>query len=255
MKQFILLWLLASFAMDAHADCHSSGISVFPNGSTLRQNSILVIEGYGTSQKIISGLNSTYPVYLKSGDKRVELVVKETLVGQFLLTQAVLQPSHLLETGLTYTLVIENMPSSEVYGRYDPETRKWKQLTFTVISGNDTTSPVVTGKPVEIRKSFIWYGCGPQKWVIFSCPVSDSSAFMVRTTVKDLTSGKETTYLLDPMNTEVIVGHDMCSGAFHFPGDENYEVSFSYMDASGNVTSPTEWIKFSEPVPADGEGD
>lgn len=253
MKRLIVFACFLLAVVRAYADCGSSSITVFPTGSRIKQNSIFMVEGYGTSQRVITELNTKYPVYLKSGNKRVDLIVQEVLVGELQLTQAVLKPKQPLEIGTIYTLTIDNLPPTEKFGQYDNEKRAWVDLSYTVIPGNDTLSPVITAAPKEIRKSYVAFGCGPQKWVVFDCPITDSSEFLVRATVKDFSSGKETTYLLSQSANQIIVGHGMCSGEFSFAGEEKYEVTFSFMDASGNTTDTLDAIAFTEPVPGDGE--
>lgn len=252
MKYLLVLLALSATATIARADCSSSGLYVFPTGSTVKQNTLFVIDGYASSQKIIEGLDKKYPVYLQSGEKRVDLIVKETLIGQFYLTQAILLPASLLETGLEYTLVIDSMPDQERLRRYNTITKTWEETKFTVIEGSDTARPSLNGPPEEIRKSFVAYGCGPAEYVIFNCPVTDSSEIIVRVSVKSLKTGKETTYLQKTYSNELMVGHGMCSGAFTFTDGKNYEATFAYLDASGNITTATDRIKFTAPVPGDG---
>jgi hypothetical protein len=67
---------------------------------------------------------------------------------------------------------------------------------------------------------------------------------------RNLKTRKETTYYVEP-NLEVInVGHGMCSGAFTYDAaDEQYEIEFTYMDSSGNLTPWTgQRIKFNKPT-------
>lgn len=65
------------YSFSANADCAGSGLSIFPSGSTIKQNSIFVLEGYAQSQKVILGLNKAYPVYLKSGNQKINLIITE----------------------------------------------------------------------------------------------------------------------------------------------------------------------------------
>jgi hypothetical protein len=61
-------------------------------------------------------------------------------------------------------------------------------------------------------------------------------------------TGKETSYYIVPDSDKIYVGHGMCSGAFVFDEGNNYELEFTFMDASGNFTSWTgERIKFTKP--------
>jgi hypothetical protein len=85
--------------------------------------------------------------------------------------------------------------------------------------------------------------------VDFDFPIRDSSEVAIQTTVKNIKSGVETTYYIMPQNNQILVGHGMCSGAFTFDESNDYEVEFSFMDSSGNITS---WvgdrIKFTKPI-------
>ena len=249
MKTVISTIIILFLTAYVYADCESNGLSVFPTGKTLRQNSIIVIEGYGDSQTIISDLNKKYPVYLKSGEKKVCLKVIETCIGQYHLTQAVLKPDTLLEAGLDYEIQIDNLPEFESLNRYNSETKEWEPIKFKVTSGNDTEEPFVSSIPKETEKKLYYYGCGPSTHVVFKSVVKDSSEIIIKTTVTNMKSGIECTYYIQPNKNKIEVGHGMCSGAFIFDDGLKYEVSFSFMDASGNMTN---WkgkkIKFTKPT-------
>ena len=249
MKHLLTLLFFLSWTTMARADCAMSGISVFPNGPTIKQNSIFIFSGYAESQNTILGLNNKYNIYLKSGTKKVKLLVIEICVGQFYLTQAVLKPEKELTSGLDYIICIDGLSQYEHLSRYNSLTRKYEQVGYRVVAGKDTQKPNLTYLPKEIKKTFVQYGCGPSIHVVFSNPAKDLSDIIIKTTVKNLTTKKETIYYLEPEGDEVKVGHNMCSGGFNFDNSENYEVTFSYMDASGNATDWTGGgIKFSKPT-------
>ncbi len=244
------------------ADCSSNYLSIFPTTDTVPKNGLFLLEGYGSSQKIINGLNKQYPIYLIADNKKIVLLVKEILVGEFQLTQALMRPEFPLETGVTYTLKIDNLPVHEKIEKYDYITRKRIPITFVASSFSDSVAPVIERNPVEIDKQYIAFGCGPQKMVMFDCPVKDSSEILVRTTVKNLTTGKSTTYILSGISSQIGVGHSMCSGEFDFGGgnpyavtEDKFEVTFVFMDLCGNYTKATPPVQFTEPVPSDGEGE
>jgi hypothetical protein len=248
MKQLLTL-LLAFFCITTvFADCAGSGFSVFPNGKTIMQNSIFVIDGYAESQHVILELNKKHNIFLKSGNKKVKLLVTEICVGQFYLTQALLKPETELEAGLEYTLIIDNLPEYENLKRYNNTTHNFEPITFRVESGTDNAKPILLTQPVEKDKSLVHFGCGPSIHVVFNNPAKDDSEIIVRTTVKNLMTGKETNYYILLENDLIRVGHGMCSGAFVFDNGNNYEVEFSFMDASGNLTSwKGDRIKFTKP--------
>lgn len=249
MKQLLIITISLFWSASLYADCAGSGLYVFPSGQTIKQNSIFVIEGYANSQSVILELNKSYSIYLKSGDKKVNLLVKEICVGQFGLTQAILTPEKQLEAGLEYELIIDGFPKIESFNHYNSKTNTYDPIKWTVVAGTDNEKPVLTSRPKEIGKSYTLFGCGPALSVDFDFPVKDSSEVIIKTTVKNMSSGVETTYYIQPTNNQIEIGHGMCSGAFNFDDSNNYEVEFSFMDASGNLTAWTgERIKFTKPT-------
>lgn len=250
MKNILIVISLLLVTINSFADCAGSGIYFWPQTPTIKQNSIIVIEGYAGSQNIILKLNSDYPIYLKSGESKIKLNVKETCVGQFLLTQAILVPEEKLQAGLEYQLMIDNLDGNEPLTQWNITTNKHEPIKWKVEEGTDTEKPTWTKKPDEQKKSYTPFGCGPAVNVHFNFAVYDESPVLLRTTVTNVKTGTKTTYYLDVSNgTEVLIGHDMCSGPFKFDEGKQYEISFDIVDYSGNTTP---WaydnIKFTAPV-------
>jgi hypothetical protein len=249
MKQLLTLILGLFCTATVYADCAGTGLWIFPSGQTIKQNSIFVLDGYAESQNVILSLNKKHNIYLKSGNKKIKLLVTEICVGQFYLTQAVLKPETELEAGLEYTMYIDSLPEYESFNKYNRTTQKYEPVTYKVVAGKDTEKPILSGRPKELKKTLVHYGCGPSIHVVFSKPAKDQSDIIIKTTVKNLETGKETTYYIEPDGDKIKVGHGMCSGAFDFDDSNNYEVDFSFMDASGNLTIWTgERIKFTKPT-------
>jgi hypothetical protein len=248
MKKLILFILISLSITQLQAKCAWRGLYAFPKGNTIKANSMIVIEGYGGSQKIIEELNDKNPVYLVNGNEKISLKIKETCVGQFHLTQAILFPEKSLKVGVKYTLVIENLEKESGLTRWNSEKKKHESIVYTVEEGVDTEKPVFNSLPKEIDKSMIYYGCGPAVYVNFKCDVKESSEYLVKTTVKSLTSGSITTYYVEPGKDKISIGHGMCSGEFNFIDGEEYEIEFTLVDASGNETPWTgDRIKFTRP--------
>lgn len=249
MKQLLAILIGLFCTATVYADCAGTGLWVFPSGPTIKKNSIFILDGYAESQNVILGLNKKHNIYLKSGNKKIKLLVTEICVGHFYLTQAVLKPETELEVGLVYTMYIDNLPEYESFNLYNKTTQKYEPVTYKVVAEKDIEKPQLTTRPKELKKTLVHYGCGPSIHVVFSNPVKDNSDIIVKTTVKDLKTGEETTYYIEPDGDIIKVGHGMCSGAFKFDDkSDNYEVEFSFMDASGNLTAWTgERIKFSKP--------
>jgi len=250
MKQILTIIIGLLCSLSVYADCAGTGLSIFPSGQSIKQNSIFVLDGYAESQNVILGLNKKHNIYLKSGYKKIKLLVTEICVGQFYLTQAVLKPETELEAGLEYTMFIDSLPEYESFNKYNKTTHKYEPVTYKVIAEKDNDKPQLTTIPKELNMTLVHYGCGPSIHVVFSNPAKDVSDIIVKTTVNDLTTGIETTYYIQPDGDKIKVGHSMCSGAFDFDdNNNNYEVEFSFMDASGNLTAWTgDRIKFSKPT-------
>lgn len=226
--------------VDGYSKCASSGLYFWPSGQTINENSIFVIDGYATSQEVIAGLGTTYKVYLKSSGQVVNLKVQETLVGQFSLTQAILRPETKLTAGATYELIIEKLPKYQEVYRYNSSTNyKKEKVKWTVVNEQDTIAPSWTMTPKFKGGSYQMYGCGPAVNAFFSYSATDNSEILIKTVVKNLSNGVETTYYLEPDSNSIAVGHGMCSGAFTFDNSDDFEVEFSLMDASGNITKWT----------------
>jgi hypothetical protein len=155
---------------------------------------------------------------------------------------------------LEYELRIDSLDGyGEHTGRYNATTNKWEPVKWKISTGMDVSKPVWKYPPLEVKKTIIHYGCGPAIGVSFSCNVKEDSEYLVKTAVKDTKTGKEVIYYLVPDKNEVYIGHGMCSGAFEFrEGNRDafgkqYEVKFSLMDASGNITGWTDVISFTSP--------
>lgn len=250
MKQAVILLTFIFFAINAKADCASEGLYVWPSGQTLTQNPIILLDGYAHSQNVIEGLNKKFPIYLKSGSKKINLTVKEILKGEFYLTQAVMTVDEKLEAGKEYELFIDSLAEYESpLRKWNVKTKKYEGVTWTVVGDIDSTVPLWKTKPTEIKKTLIHYGCGPAINVHFNFKIEEKSEFLIKANVTNKKTQKTTSYYLEPNDSTIEIGHEMCSGAFIFENGEDYEVSFDILDASGNLTTWTgEKIAFTRPT-------
>jgi hypothetical protein len=240
MKKIISILILLLTTVDGFSKCTSSGLYFWPTKPTISQNSIFVIEGYATSQKIIDGLGTTHKVFLKSDKQKIRLNVQEILVGQYFLTQAILKPETTLTIGQEYELIIESLGELEnQVCKYNYTTSQKEKIKWTVTNFIDTIAPSWISKPKFKNSTYEMLGCGPEIFANFDYEANDSSDFLIKTILKNISTGKETTYYLTVNDKMISVGHDMCSGAFNFDGSDNFEVEFSLVDASGNLTK---WI-------------
>lgn len=250
MKRFLVLLLLSCTVSPAFADCAARGLWVWPAAKKINRNPVIMLEGYASSQKIITGLNTKHAVYLRSGDEVVKLQVTETHVGGFYLTQALLKPASLLTAGKTYRLCVDSLGKYNEVRIWNAEEKKYMEPEWLVTEENDQQVPVWDEKPRETRKTLIHYGCGPEISVSFSFTAADASALLVRTTVRNLKTNRETIYYVKTEKNTVRVGHGMCSGEFSFEEKDNttYSVTFQLMDASGNKGDITAPLTFTPPT-------
>jgi hypothetical protein len=203
---------------------------------------MFVLEGFAGSQQVVAGLNTIYPVYLESSGDRVPLRVTDIVVGQQQLTQAVLVPTAELVVGRDYDLVIDGLPDSVRHQQADSTERTWITATYTVVEGRDTLSPTITARPTVINTPNEPLGSPraiefpPITWVRFSNTAQDESEIIVKTTVKSLLTGNESTYYIEPIDTIMYVGSGACGAAFTFNEGKEYAVAFTFFDSAGNVT-------------------
>jgi hypothetical protein len=176
----LIVFLLISFK--SIADCANSGFDFWPEGN-LNPNSLIIINGYGESQEVIRLLNDKYPIYLKAGKNKVQLEIKEILVGGFNIIQAVLKPEKELIVGQEYHIYIDNLPKNikstiewenKLQGIKGTEIYSWA-----INPGNDIEKPIWIKKPTLIKKTLVKYGCGPATFVHFNFAVMDKSVTLI----------------------------------------------------------------------------
>lgn len=251
MKELLLFISILLAAFGVKADCDLRRMEFWPAGPNISQNSLIVIDAYKFSSKIIHQLNHEYPIYLKSGDAKVELHVKEILIGEAGLTQAILMPMNELVAGNSYQLYIENIPGNEMPSTkfWNPETESYDFPIWKVTPGRDVRAPRWKIKPQEVKRTFIAYGCGPETYIYFNFQTLDQSEILIKTSVTSLSSNKTIVCYLKPNDNETLkVGREMCGGAFSFEDGEKFEVAFDLMDASGNSTTWSDHkIAFTKP--------
>lgn len=247
MKKLFQLCLLISMSANLLAECGYGGISAFPKGDHIYQNSQIMIEAYEWTREIVRGLNHQYPVYLQSDGHRVSLRVIEICEGDYRLNQAILKPEEKLIAGQRYFLKIDSLKEEDQQLLHKGGNDKDKSsVSWTVIAGTDTERPGLLNEPQLIDQSITAFGCGPAVYTIFEFNANDKSELLVQTELTDLTTNEVTTYYLRTLENKIQVGHGMCSGAFDYKSDGSYQVRFKLQDASGNDT-----VKWTKPVKFD----
>lgn len=250
MKRLVFLFSLFLFSHIATAMCASSAIWLTSDTKIIHKNSILLLEFYGQSQLLIPELNKKYAIYLLSRNEKIILYPIEILTGGMRVTQVVLKPSGVLQEGNTYKLMIDNLPQGErIPGSYNPTTRQQEPASFVVSceAGNDV-QPAFMIPPVETGKSRVEYGCGPAKSLLYKFSTNNNSVSLIRTFVKNLSTGKTTEYILKAKDGVINVGHGMCSGPFPFIKENKYEISFAPVSMDGYTGKRTAAIALDQPL-------
>lgn len=242
MKHLIIFTLLILNSYSLFADCMSRSIWCFPKAEEINHNSIIIIEGYGESQKIIKDLNEKFPIYLKSEDHMVKLKVKEICQGAFRENQAILEIDGDLVIGKKYVLKIDGLTKEEndFYGEID---------SWTVKGNFENKKTIWKQQPKYTDSEFAMYGCGPDVYLNFDCNVSNESEAFVKTELVDLKTNEKTIYYLTINAGKIKIGHSMCGGPFAFKSKRQYKVRFDLHDISGNTTGKwTSWTTINSPV-------
>jgi hypothetical protein len=233
------------------ADCTSNGIWAYPSTSELNQNSIIVVEGYARSQRIIDSLNIGYHIYLETEGEKIDLEVIETCKGMFFITQALLKPKSKLMLGKTYELKISNLDEREKRRliKWNSAKNEYEPISWKVIDKIENENPICITQPKLVDKTIVWYGCGPDVYAVFDLGISDSSNALIRTELYDIKTKEANTYYLTLEEDGLLrVGHGMCSGAFDFNEKGQYKIRFSITDVSGDFNKKwTDWITFDSP--------
>lgn len=251
MRYLLYIIFCVTISSKVFADCSSSGIWAYPSTSELNQNSIIVIEGYARSQRVIDSLNLGYHIYLESGKQKIELEVIETCKGMFSITQALLRPKSKLIEGNTYNLKISNLGEWENrrLTKWNSEKKEYESISWKVSSKIDYENPKWITEPKLVDKTTTWYGCGPAVYAVFDFRISDSSYSLIKTEVYNIKTKEINAYYLT-LNDDgkLDVGHGMCSGAFDFQEKQQYKIRFSLTDISGNSNNKwTNWLNFDSP--------
>lgn len=249
MKKFLFLLILTISTTIAKADCTMGNVSCWPTKSTINRNSLIIIEFYGFNQTYIPEITKLNQILLKSGKDKVQLKIIEINKGEFELTQIILQPEKLLQPGLEYELNVGGYGKNEIITRQNPVSKKMETVKWLVNDKIDKEKPKWISMPSFQSKTKSQFGCGPAKWVNFNFTSSDNSEMLIKATVKSIKTNTETIYYLKTENNQIRIGHGMCSGAFHFDKGDDYEVTFSLMDESGNISKQkSKPYRFSQPT-------
>lgn len=246
--KIILLFLIIILSNNMFGKCSSSAIYLTSQNLNLNRNGQIIIEFYGSAQNLVSGLTKEYPVYLKNGEKKILLKIIDSFVGTFRITQVILKPIVLLESGQKYTLFIDSIPQGfGVIERYSEKTKKWERPTYTIKDYIDSINPKLKKEPSFHKKTLVYFGCGPASWIYYKVNCLDTSEVFIKVTIKNKKTGEINSFLVPVKEDEISIGHGICSGLFNFQEKTIYEVFFQAIDQSGNKSEHSKVYSVSSP--------
>lgn len=249
MKVYYLTCVLLLFASIARADCAGNGITCWPQSATLNKDPLIIVTFYGNSQRVADSLNNKYPVYLLDDTCKIKLVVTEICKGEFEVTQVLFKPAEELIEGHAYQLFIDSMHDHiSAIPRYNAATKKMEAAKWTLTEQTHTGTAKLTEAPIIDSEKYVEYGCGPERWLYFSWKKIPENIPLVYATLTHKKTGRQTSYYLEVTDNKVAVGHGMCAGAFYFDTENEYEITFTSVDAHGNkAPGSSAPLKFSAP--------
>jgi hypothetical protein len=224
-----VLALLVVLPLSAWADCASWSWKVFPApGTTVPTNARFVLQAYGTAQPVVASIATRHPRLVTQDGSQFPLKVLEVNVGEFQLTQAVLQPKGALTEGTRYTLRFDQPEGPERFSLPRDESASW------IVGPADFEAPVWATSPSAQPGKIVQYGCGPlvEARVAVALTSAEPVQFRARVSRPD---GGVREFLLAPEKGDIAIGHGMCSGAFE-PGEGAWSLELTAVDLAGNAT-------------------
>lgn len=222
----------------SYAKCMSERISVWPPPEVAipSEGALLLVEGYGDAQEKVSHLKDG-DAYLVSDNEKIPLLVWRSYRGALRIVVVALTPAKPLTRGKRYSVQFP----------FSADHTDW------MVAGADHDPPRWTSQVKVLDKSWTEFGCGPASEVWLDVPLSESpSAVLV--TVAATKGAPENAMILPVRDGKVMLGHGMCSGAFEFSAEQEYQATVMGLDLARNPTqSPHQVVKFFGPTWQDGQ--
>ncbi len=254
MKILILVLISLVLQISSNACCIDRSLTIFPSSTSITKNPIFLIEGFGASQNIISGLNSKHQIYIQNSNHSVKLIIKEINIG-YQTKQALLVPESELFIGQDYRIFIDSLPSEEVLQNINGQIIN---LNYKVVDNKDAEKLVLTEEPNKIKEfekevvtknDITSLSSTHDNFVMFNNPINANKEVLIKATVRNLVTQTESSfYLFDNNKKIIVIGQNSCGGSFDLRKAHAFEVEFSFLDSSGGkVDWKGERLKFLNP--------
>ncbi|GAC1603453.1 MAG: hypothetical protein NVS3B25_32150 [Hymenobacter sp.] len=239
---WLSLGLLGSAAPARGQLCDQSPwITVWPNenASRIQPRQVFLLSGSSWLRKEMEQFGQATQVYLWAPHDSVPLLVLDRQTISDGRLQLLLLPRQPLQADSLYELRAvrnqENLFSLFRNSRPVPGKRRATAYRWRVAHTPDTQAPVWTATPALVGKVYEDNSEGTDNYVVFSCPLRDSSACLVKTTVRHLPDGElASAYTLPTRQNQLVCGWFTCSGDVSFRSEEAYTIHFEAIDAAGN---------------------
>lgn len=232
---WVVLLLLASLRVQAM--CGFADMSFWPSASVIPRNPVFVIEGDPHDGRFLKSLGSQSNVELRSGKQTVCLDVHAILGDGAGLTQVLLHPDAILDSGKRYQLWIEGYAkhkrgNNPLIGPLPvPPLPFWKAGDF-----SHQKRPSWQKKPKVVKRFRSISVCPSSNYVTFQGKVASEREYLVRAHLRP--KGMKsywTAYIHPESEGNYHVGSVGCGGVFSISGWPALEVKFDLMDVAGNV--------------------
>lgn len=246
MKKIILLiTIVMGFSGQIYAKCLSRLLEVFPEAGIIKEDSWIILEGYGRSQEIVNALNKAYPIRLLSEKDTISLALKYLNQGGLGVTQAILMPERKLRIGQKYRLKIDGLDKDDPFLQ--------REFAWTVEAAVTEILPSFIKSPELLEQNVTYFGCGPEVYSTFKIEIKNKARLWVKTELVEQESKQSSTYFLEWKDSAILkVGHGMCYGPFEYKEGRHYKVRFSLMDISGKTNDEwSPWVEFKSPYDAE----
>lgn len=231
-----LLAVALLLCTETRAKCASRWLDIWPTAGPIPPNAVFLIEGYGLDRTLVEQVQSCELV-LASDSESVCLFPETKYTGGYGVDQALLRPERSLTPGVTYRIVVSDEgPRAAQWAQGVRPGSEMASTTWLVERARDEIPPVWLKSPRVTKVKIREFGCGPAIGAKVRIVVDDSSPVLVRTTVAGSDASAPQSFLLQPKDGKIDIGHGMCAGGFDLIPGESYRATVSLLDAAGNAS-------------------
>lgn len=251
MKNLLIILTIFSnlfFFRTENVDCASSGIYIKTINKNISLNEMIIIEGYGYSQRTIKSFIKR-GVFLVSKKDTIKLKLQHIYKSNYSLTQAIFFPPKNLLPNTIYNIKIQNQTKNESYGL-----KKWnsekKRDENKYLKTTDKIINITNINKIKYKfekTNYIEYGCGPAVFADFKLIDSPEKDIFYKTELVDINTNKKSIYYLKSNKQKLSIGHGMCAGEFSFIKKHKYKIKFTPINTNGSLGQSSKWISFQNP--------